>query len=64
MYLMNVKPWESSKWVVPPLEQMSGKLRQNIEEANPEKAIERGLSGRGEGSVPRADEVGAERKEE
>jgi hypothetical protein len=64
MYLMNVKPWESSKWVVPPLEQMSGKLRQNIEEANPEKAIERGLNGRGEGSVLGAEEVGAERKEE
>jgi len=64
MYLMGVKPWESSKWVVPPIEQMSGKMRRNIEEANPEKAIERGLNGGGEGSVPRAEEAGAQHKEE
>lgn len=39
MYLMGVKPWESSKWQVPSLDQMSGKVRQRLEEANPEIAI-------------------------
>ncbi|KAA8621645.1 siderophore iron transporter mirC [Pyrenophora tritici-repentis] len=39
MYLMGVKPWESAKWVVPSLEEMSGDMRQKLEAANPELAI-------------------------
>jgi len=39
MYLMGVKPWESSKWVVPSLEEMSGKVRRDYEAANPEKVL-------------------------
>ncbi|KAF2005633.1 MFS monosaccharide transporter-like protein [Amniculicola lignicola CBS 123094] len=39
MYLMGVKPWESANWVVPDLDQMSGKVRQRLEETNPELAI-------------------------
>jgi len=39
MYLMGVKPWESAKWIVPSLEEMSGEMRQKLEAANPELAI-------------------------
>jgi hypothetical protein len=39
MYLMGVKPWESATWVVPPIEQMSGKVREKLEEANPELRV-------------------------
>lgn len=39
MYLMGVKPWESAKWVVPSLEEMSAEMRQKLEAANPELAI-------------------------
>jgi MFS family permease len=39
MYLMGVKPWESAKWVVPPLEELTGKLRERLEATNPELAI-------------------------
>jgi len=38
MYLMGVKPWESAKWEVPSLDQMSGKVRRALEEANPQIA--------------------------
>jgi SP family sugar:H+ symporter-like MFS transporter len=41
MYLMGVKPWESAKWVVPTLEEMSGKMRERLEAGNPELAIKR-----------------------
>lgn len=40
MYLMGVKPWLSSKWEVPPLEEMDEKLRRDIEQTNPERKIE------------------------
>jgi hypothetical protein len=36
MYLLGVKPWESAKWVVPSLEEMSGKMRERLEAGNPE----------------------------
>jgi len=39
MYLMGVEPWESAKWVVPSLEEMSGEMRQKLEAANTELAI-------------------------
>lgn len=39
MYLLGVKPWESSKYVVPSLEEMSGKDRERLEQTNPEIAI-------------------------
>lgn len=39
MYLLGVKPWESAKWIVPPLEEMDGKTRQRLEEMNPEIAV-------------------------
>ncbi|KAF2845632.1 siderophore iron transporter mirC [Plenodomus tracheiphilus IPT5] len=45
MYLMGVKPWESAKWVVPSLEEMSGDLRKRLEEANPELAIKAETTG-------------------
>jgi SP family sugar:H+ symporter-like MFS transporter len=41
MYLMDVKPWESAKWVVPSLEEMDAKTRERLEAANPELAIQR-----------------------
>ena len=47
MYLLGVKPWESSKWVVPSLDEMSGKVRRDYEEMNPEVAINRGAAGNG-----------------
>jgi len=40
MYLMNVKPWQSSKWTVPPLDQMGEKVRRDIEATNPERKVE------------------------
>lgn len=45
MYLMGVKPWESSKWVVPNLEEMSGKMRKRLEAGNPELAIKKEMAG-------------------
>lgn len=36
MYLLGVKPWESSNYVVPGLEDMDGKMRQRLEAGNPE----------------------------
>jgi SP family sugar:H+ symporter-like MFS transporter len=50
MYLMGVKPWESAKWVVPSLEEMSGKTRQQLEALNPELAIKSEVA-TGEGDV-------------
>lgn len=47
MYLLGVKPWESAKWVVPSLEEMSGKVRRDFEEMNPEVAINREPAGQG-----------------
>ena len=41
MYLMGVKPWDSAGWVVPSLEEMSGKLRERVEAGNPELAVVR-----------------------
>ncbi|XP_014562412.1 hypothetical protein COCVIDRAFT_84374 [Bipolaris victoriae FI3] len=41
MYLMGVKPWESSKWVVPSLEEMNSKTRQQLEALNPELALKK-----------------------
>jgi hypothetical protein len=45
MYLMGVKPWESAKWVVPSLEEMSGDVRQKLEAANPELALHKETNG-------------------
>ncbi|KAF2817144.1 MFS monosaccharide transporter-like protein [Mytilinidion resinicola] len=39
MYLMGVKPWQSSKWEVPPLELMDEKTRRDIEATNPERKV-------------------------
>jgi len=39
MYLLGVQPWKSAEYVVPDLEQMSGKVRKRLEETNPEIAI-------------------------
>lgn len=62
MYLLGVKPWESSKWVVPSLEEMSGKMRERLEAGNPElavkKEVEAGgtpLNGEGVGGVRAAE---------
>jgi MFS transporter, SP family, sugar:H+ symporter len=38
-YILHVKPWESSKWVIPSLDQMSGKQRATLEQAK-ETAID------------------------
>jgi SP family sugar:H+ symporter-like MFS transporter len=62
MYLMGVKPWESAKWVVPTLEEMSGKMRERLEAGNPELAIKRETAG--EGGVDRVDGEGEMRAEE
>ncbi|CAO2652095.1 Nn.00g003780.m01.CDS01 [Neocucurbitaria sp. VM-36] len=51
MYLMGVKPWESAKWVVPSLEEMSGKMRERLEAGNPELAIKKEMAGVPEGGV-------------
>ncbi|KAF2502458.1 MFS monosaccharide transporter-like protein [Lophium mytilinum] len=40
MYLMGVKPWQSSKWEVPPLELMDEKTRRDIEATNPERSAQ------------------------
>ncbi|CAN9170491.1 unnamed protein product [Alternaria alternata] len=45
MYLMGVKPWESAKWVVPSLDEMSGDVRQKLEAANPELALQKETNG-------------------
>jgi hypothetical protein len=45
MYLMGVKPWESAKWVVPSLEEMSGDVRMKLEAANPELALQKETNG-------------------
>ena len=45
MYLMGVKPWDSAKWVVPSLEEMSAEMRQKLEAANPELAIKADAEG-------------------
>lgn len=50
MYLMGVKPWESAKWVVPSLDEISGKMREQLEAMNPELAIKRETEG-GESGV-------------
>jgi SP family sugar:H+ symporter-like MFS transporter len=47
MYLMGVKPWESAKWVVPSLEEMSGDMRVKLEAGNPELAIKKETDGSG-----------------
>ncbi|KAF2740222.1 MFS monosaccharide transporter-like protein [Polyplosphaeria fusca] len=39
MYLMGVKPWESSKFVMPSLEEMDAKTKERLEITNPELAI-------------------------
>jgi SP family sugar:H+ symporter-like MFS transporter len=49
MYLMGVKPWESAKWVVPSLEEMSGKVRERLEANNPELAIKKEVASGEEG---------------
>jgi SP family sugar:H+ symporter-like MFS transporter len=40
MYLLGVKPWESAKWVVPDLDELDPKTRRDLEETNPEIAVE------------------------
>lgn len=68
MYLMDVKPWESAKWVVPSLEEMSGKMRERLEANNPELAIKKEVVGGGEraraGESDESEEVLREKKEE
>ncbi|KAJ4376036.1 hexose transporter hxt5 [Neocucurbitaria cava] len=66
MYLMGVKPWESSKWVVPNLEEMSGKMRERLEAGNPELAIKKEMAGAHEGGVggARAEKNGRHGSEE
>jgi hypothetical protein len=56
MYLMGVKPWESSKWVLPDLKQMTGKVRQRLEETNPELAIQNESIGDDMGTGEQQDE--------
>lgn len=63
MYLMGVKPWESAGWVVPSLEEMSGKMRQRLEATNPELAIKKELVP-GQGENGDAAGVGGARAEE
>ncbi|KAF2026439.1 siderophore iron transporter mirC [Setomelanomma holmii] len=59
MYLMGVKPWESAKWVVPPLEELTGKLRDRLEATNPELAIKKERTANGNGaSLANGVEVG------
>ncbi|KAI8943256.1 hypothetical protein NX059_001278 [Plenodomus lindquistii] len=69
MYLMGVKPWESAKWVVPSLDEMSGELRKRLEEANPELAVKQEMAANGErkeegGGVLAAEANGARRSSE
>ncbi|PSN59445.1 MFS monosaccharide transporter-like protein [Corynespora cassiicola Philippines] len=40
MYLMGVAPWKSAGWQVPSLEEMSGKVREQVLQANPEIAVQ------------------------
>lgn len=56
MYLMGVKPWESAKWVVPSLEEMSGKMREKLEAGNPELRVQREGDGVGAEGGARAEE--------
>lgn len=64
MYLMGVKPWESSKWVVPPLEELTGALRERLEAGNPELAIKKeravqdGHVNGNEAGLPHGEEAG------
>jgi len=62
MYLMGVKPWESAKWVVPSLEEMSGKMRERLEAGNPELALKKEIASGGgagvNGGGARAEERG------
>lgn len=51
MYLMGVKPWESANWVVPSIEEMSGKMREQLEALNPELALKKEAAPGGEGGV-------------
>lgn len=78
MYLMGVKPWESAKWVVPSLEEMSGEMRKRLEDANPELVVKQEMAGNREADenggglraqedndeVRRSGEDGAEESEE
>jgi len=68
MYLMGVKPWESAKWVVPRLEEMSGKMRERLEANNPELAMKKEVAGGGEGTrageSDGSEEASREKKEE
>ena len=50
MYLLGVKPWESAKWVVPSLEEMSGKMRARLEAGNPELTVHKEIAGDGVGN--------------
>ncbi|KAL5119606.1 hexose transporter hxt5 [Pleosporales sp. CAS-2024a] len=44
MYLLGVKPWESADYVVPNLEEMSGKMRERLEAGNPELAMKKEMA--------------------
>lgn len=44
MYLLGVKPWESASYVVPSLEEMSGKVRSRVEAGNPELAVQKEIA--------------------
>jgi SP family sugar:H+ symporter-like MFS transporter len=56
MYLMGVKPWESAKWVVPNLEEMSEKMRERVEAGNPELAVKKEMTGGGGAGGLRAEQ--------
>jgi SP family sugar:H+ symporter-like MFS transporter len=61
MYLLGVKPWESAKWVVPSLEELSGKMRERLEAGNPELAIKKEEAGAvGAGGVAAEEREGSE----
>lgn len=64
MYLMGVKPWESAKWVVPSLEELDGKMRQRLEQGNPELALKKEEVGAGEGVVATENGAGGARAAE
>jgi SP family sugar:H+ symporter-like MFS transporter len=71
MYLFGVKPWTSSKYVVPSWEDMSAKDRERLEATNPELAIANAEGGgvRASGSAEEEKEkdgvnLGRTRKEE
>jgi SP family sugar:H+ symporter-like MFS transporter len=63
MYLMGVKPWESAKWVVPNLEEMSGKMRERLEQGNPELAIKKEVAANGAGAGVDGEGLRAEERE-